>query len=534
MICTVKEINRLVDKIRDGKPPFNRRSGKRRADEKFEEVFLDPTLPGFGIRCLHTGGASWFVHYKLHGRQKKVTIGDVRVLDRLDREERNDEGKLVVVKGALRAARDLLAKVQLDRLDPQAAKEEARRTAKITFKSVVEQFLASVHVGRGTHRTYKNILQGYYFEPLHNMPLDEITSEQINLQVQRITHRSGSQAAWKAVSPMKGLFKWATRHDLFAGTSPMLKVDQPEKNPARTRVLEDDEIRTIWKACLDWEAEVLADDERIAKGLRPTHAGKRSSANFGRCVRLLFYTGCRAQEIGDLQWKEIKWKEGELHIPAARIKTRTPLFLPLTDSALTILKSIPHNRPDYVFGKITNKGRSGTGSAAGIDLTSVGRKIDDRIAETFNKPSLDAAKEQEVRRLLAQGVKTWRIRRVAHVHWRRVKQIEAKIAAEKARTAIAAPALPEWFKPVPDWTPHDIRRTVVTGMSKIGINSDIAERIVNHKGHIDPMKAVYDHHDYRVQKRQALERWETHLNAILGIGEEKIVSLDAARNGRTA
>jgi integrase len=271
-------------------------------------------------------------------------------------------------------------------------------------------------------------------------------------------------------------------------------------------------------------AEVLADDERVANGLRPTHAGKPSSADFARSIRLLFLTACRAQEIGDLQWQEIKWKEGELHIPAKRIKTETPLYLPLTDSALTILKSCQHKRPDYVFGRVGNEGRKGTGNGAGVDLSGANGKINRRIAEALGKVSLDAAKEQEVRELLAAGVKTWRIRRQAHVQWRRVKQIQAKIAAEQAGTAIAAPAFPEWFKPIPKWTVHDIRRTVRTRMAALGINRDICERTLNHVGHITSQQAAYDYYEYRVEIRQALQRWEDKLNAILGIGQRATLS----------
>jgi len=75
MECDIKGIRKLVKRIRDGKPPAV-------AGDKFEDVYRDPALPGFGIRVLHTGAASWFVHYKRLGRQGKVTLGDVRVLDR--------------------------------------------------------------------------------------------------------------------------------------------------------------------------------------------------------------------------------------------------------------------------------------------------------------------------------------------------------------------------------------------------------------------------------------------------------------------
>jgi integrase len=85
-----------------------------------------------------------------------------------------------------------------------------------------------------------------------------------------------------------------------------------QREAARERVLKPDEIRTIWLACDAWEAEVLAGDERQARGGRRSQAGKRSITDFPRAVQLLFLTPCRAQEVGDLQWNEINRQHNEL------------------------------------------------------------------------------------------------------------------------------------------------------------------------------------------------------------------------------
>jgi hypothetical protein len=57
------------------------------------------------------------------------------------------------------------------------------------------------------------------------------------------------------------MFRWAIREELFAGPSPMAQVKQPEKTAARTRVLEDDEIRgdgLLWHRTELLEAKNLA------------------------------------------------------------------------------------------------------------------------------------------------------------------------------------------------------------------------------------------------------------------------------------
>src|SRR5262249_33471240 len=163
------------------------------------------------------------------------------------------------------------------------------------------------------------------------------------------------------------------------------------------------------------------------------------------------------------------------------------------------------------------------GAGAGLDLTTIRKKIDRRIAEAL-KPAVDA-KEEHVRQLLADQVPTYRVRSLAHVNWQHIQKIKAKMQAEKDGSAIVEQrALPGWFKPIENWTAHDVRRTVRTRMAEIGILPHIAERIMNHVGKIDPMERNYDYHKYKVEMRQALERWEAKLNAIVAGVEEKVIA----------
>jgi len=62
------------------------------------------------------------------------------------------------------------------------------------------------------------------------------------------------------------------------------------------------------------------------------------------------------------------------------------------------------------------------------------------------------------------------------------------------------------------FTPHDLRRTGRTGLARLGIKVDIAERILNHAR--EPMEATYDVHEYVDEKREALDAWAQHLLAL--------------------
>jgi len=59
------------------------------------------------------------------------------------------------------------------------------------------------------------------------------------------------------------------------------------------------------------------------------------------------------------------------------------------------------------------------------------------------------------------------------------------------------------------FTPHDLRRTGRTGLARLGVKVEIAERVLNHAR--ERMEATYDVHEYLDEKRQALEKWANYL-----------------------
>src|SRR5262249_1638164 len=63
------------------------------------------------------------------------------------------------------------------------------------------------------------------------------------------------------------------------------------------------------------------------------------------------------------------------------------------------------------------------------------------------------------------------------------------------------------------WTLHDLRRTVRTGLGKLGVQPHVAEAVLNHL----PPKLIrtYDRNTYAAEKRDALDKWAAHLKVAL-------------------
>jgi integrase len=74
------------------------------------------------------------------------------------------------------------------------------------------------------------------------------------------------------------------------------------------------------------------------------------------------------------------------------------------------------------------------------------------------------------------------------------------------------------------FTPHDLRRTAASFMTKIGIPRLHVEKVLNHA--TGDIAEIYDRHDYLPEKKAALEKWAKHLNNIVEGREQKVVPLE--------
>jgi integrase len=69
---------------------------------------------------------------------------------------------------------------------------------------------------------------------------------------------------------------------------------------------------------------------------------------------------------------------------------------------------------------------------------------------------------------------------------------------------------------VTGWRLHDLRRTCVSGMARLGIAPHIADKILNHQsGTISGVAAVYQRHEFLSERQDALNRWGAHVAKIV-------------------
>ena len=69
---------------------------------------------------------------------------------------------------------------------------------------------------------------------------------------------------------------------------------------------------------------------------------------------------------------------------------------------------------------------------------------------------------------------------------------------------------------VTGWRLHDLRRTCVSGMARLGVAPHVADKILNHQsGTISGVAAVYQRHEFLIERKDAVERWGTHVARVV-------------------
>lgn len=172
---------------------------------------------------------------------------------------------------------------------------------------------------------------------------------------------------------------------------------------------------------------------------------------FGPIVRLLIVTGQRREEVSSLSWEELEQHERMWTLPGDRAKNGEPNRVPLNELAVAVL--------DAVAGKSTWPRRGkvfSTSTGGGFTGYHKGKEKLDRMV------------------------------------------------AEDGGDQIAP------------WRLHDLRRTLATGFQRLGVRFEVTEAVLNHVGGSRAgVAGIYQRHDWKAEKREALDLWNNHVVSIL-------------------
>ena len=71
-----------------------------------------------------------------------------------------------------------------------------------------------------------------------------------------------------------------------------------------------------------------------------------------------------------------------------------------------------------------------------------------------------------------------------------------------------------------NWTFHDLRRTLTTRAQRLGVRLEVTEALLNHRGASRSGAAKHYHlHDWKMEKREALEKWGLFVRQAVAIAQ---------------
>jgi integrase len=83
------------------------------------------------------------------------------------------------------------------------------------------------------------------------------------------------------------------------------------------------------------------------------------------------------------------------------------------------------------------------------------------------------------------------------------------------------------------WRLHDVRRTVSTGLTALGVEPSVTEACLNHhSGTRSGVAGVYNQHHYLPEKTAALARWSDHVIGLVEGRTAKVVPIKRKGGGR--
>ena len=221
--------------------------------------------------------------------------------------------------------------------------------------------------------------------------------------------------------------------------------------------------------------ERVLNDQELAEVWK---AAGEAVVPYGPIVRLLILTGQRRSEVAGITWAELSDDLTLWTIPGERTKNGVTHAVPFSGPACDLVRKL------------------------------VGEGATRRRAEGLVFPGIAGT---------------------PFAGWSKSKRaLDKAIMDTRAKAATGQP--PAALLP---WNVHDLRRTVATGLQRLGVRLEVTEAVLNHiSGTRGGIAGVYQRHDWSAEKRAALDGWAAHVASIANgqFGTAKVVKLTRAGN----
>ncbi len=265
--------------------------------ENRDAVFWDDRIPGFGVRVYPSGAKVYVVQTRRKGRSHRVTLGR--------------HGVITADEARKKAA------TTLNRI--RSGEDPVERDA-VTVAELAARYLeehVDMRCKESTRKMYRSVVERFIVPSYGKMAVEDVERKHID-ELHRDLRHIPYQAN-RALEIGNSLFNFAEEWKLRTGGNPCKYVRKYQEKK-RERFLTEAEFRHLGAVLNEMEAE------------------GRLTAYPAAAIRLLMLTGCRRNEIVELQWKHVDLEAGELRLADSKTGAR---LVPLSPAAARVLAELP-------------------------------------------------------------------------------------------------------------------------------------------------------------------------------------------------
>jgi integrase len=267
------------------------------------ERYEEPAGANLYIIVQPSGKKSYAVRYRFAGKPRKLTLPAGLSLA---------EARAEAAAAILKVSRGI---------DPTLAKRGAREAQRVaaanTFKTICENYFKREGGKLRSADWQQKLLARSVFPTIGDMPIGEIKRKAVIALLDKVEDHSGATSAHMVKAVVGRIMNWhATRDEDYSSpiVRGMSRIKPRER--ARSRILDDTELRKVWKT-----------------------AEERAGDPFADAVRFLLLTAARRTEVAAMPWDEIEGTDWLL--PPARDKAKAGVVRPLSKLARDLLAARP-------------------------------------------------------------------------------------------------------------------------------------------------------------------------------------------------
>ena len=278
---------------------------------------------GLYLNVTDTGARQWVLRIKVGGRRLERGLGPYPEVGLAEARDKARE-----YRQALEQGRDLAAERKAARAEMLAAQARLltfAQAAESTHKVKAQTFRNRKHAAQ-----WLASVERYAYPVIGSMAVDAVQVADV-LRVLQPIWADKPETATRLRQRLEAILAWATVAGHRSG-------DNPARWPENLdHLLGKPQKKVRHHPALPWQ-EV----GRFMADL------KQRKAEAARALELLILTAARSGEIRGMDWSEVNLEAKTWTIPAARIKAARRHSVPLSDSALAILRARP-DRQGLVF-----------------------------------------------------------------------------------------------------------------------------------------------------------------------------------------